>query len=145
VENVLTHTPYLWLAYNAQGKAVAACYLDELVEGESACLHGCSVPVAGLTRQERRALLALKTELANTVIAFAFGKALKVNTLYASFNASNPGARGFCLRMGFMPVETHMGFMPVETHMGFMPIQTPEGFMPEQEKATQSVWYLQKP
>jgi hypothetical protein len=125
VENALSHAPYLWLAYTPEGKPVAACYLDELIPGRSAYLHGCSVPVAGLSRQERRDLLALKTELGNGVIAFAFSKALGLKTLYARFDASNRGARGFCWRMGFMPVETKEGFMPIETEEGFMPMQTP--------------------
>jgi RimJ/RimL family protein N-acetyltransferase len=91
-ENTLACVPYLWLLLDDDEHVQAVATLTDVVEGDSACLHGA----AALEMRHHKAVAAMACEL----FRYAFEE-LRLHKLKAVFDADNKGARGFCLRWRF--------------------------------------------
>lgn len=94
IENTATYLPWLWLAVNQDDEVFALCCLTDVIPGRHVFIHGVSHP-----KIRRHPVI---TEISKNAIRLAF-EHLGVHKVKAEIEASNLGARGFCLRMGFVP------------------------------------------
>lgn len=93
VENTHGLLPYLWVITGFHQGVQAVAGLSDIEPGRHAFIHGVSHP-----DMRRHPLLG---KLAKVMFACAF-RELKLPKLKAEFEAGNAGARGFCLRHGFV-------------------------------------------
>ena len=93
VDNVGTYIPWLWILADPNGRIDAVAGLSDIIPGRHAYLHGVSHP-------DTRKHPAVRA-LGEWVLQVAFA-ALGVHKVKAEIEANNPGAKGFCRRMGFI-------------------------------------------
>ncbi len=98
LQNTATYIPFLWLSTDAHDNVCGLAALADILPGQYAYLHGVSYPVLR------------HTHAINDVVQAAFDVAFKpplsLVKIKAEFDADNRGAKGFCLRMGFVK-EAH--------------------------------------
>jgi RimJ/RimL family protein N-acetyltransferase len=96
MENTAACMPWLWVLADDAGEVWAIAALTDVQPGRHAFLHGVTHPdfrkSADAGRDIEQTLLS--------VLKAAFGP-LALLKLKAEFERDNPGAKGFCLRLGF--------------------------------------------